>query len=194
MKLLGLKPPDWKVARWLGALLILGLLLLSLRGVGQSPPAVPASTGQVASPPASDAADPVAVEERSLSASLESVLSQIEGAGRVSVRVSLAAGNSRKYAADTTTDKTTTVEKDSGGGTRTTTQDNVQQKVDLANNAPVTVQVSRPEVNGVLVVASGAGNAAVREELAQAAAAALGLPLYQVVVLPSAPVAGNGGA
>ncbi len=192
MNILNLKPPAWKVARWLGFLLIVGVLLLTLRGSGQPARTAlsPLNPGTPAAPAlASGTADPVAAEEAALGRSLEAILGQIAGVGRVTVDVALASSDRRSYAIDTTTNRTTTTEKDQGGGARTTAQDSVQDKVVLARDSggdnPVVVQVSRPEVRGVLVVAEGAASALVRAEIGQAVAAALAVPLYRVVVVPA---------
>jgi stage III sporulation protein AG len=205
LRILNLKPPDWRKVRVLAVLLVAGVLMLTLRlpGGGGSPggprPAAPAHAPAAAGPaqpaPAQRAGavptDPVAAQEEEMDRSLEAILSRVAGAGEVRVAVSLAGGEERRFAADSTTSRTTTTEK--GGATnRTTTQDSVQDRVVLAQrgsgggDAPVTAQVLRPQVRGVLVVAGGAASPAVRAELSQAVAAAADVPLYRVVVLPAA--------
>lgn len=202
-QLWNLKPPDWKKVRILGILLVAGLLLLTLRFPGGAPtvsgtlshPPLAASAavnpGQGAASVATAAgSDAIAAEQSAFDAQLAAILGRIAGAGQVYVDVSLAGGQVRRYARDTTTSRSSTTEKDASTN-RTTTQESVQDQVVLAHDgssggdAPVTAQLLRPEVRGVLVLATGAGSPAVRSEIAQAAAAAAGVPAFRVVVLPA---------
>lgn len=201
-KLLNLKAPDWKKVRVLGILLLAGILLLSLRlpGGGRGPSHLPAAASPATAPPhkatqpqAAVPADPVAAQEAAMDRSLARILSRVAGAGTVHVAVSLAGGEARRFAQDSTTSRTTTTERGGSGGgatNRDTTQTSVQDQIVLARDgtaggqAPVTAQILQPEVRGVLVVATGATSATVRAEISQAAAAAAGIPLYRVVVLP----------
>ena len=46
------------------------------------------------------------------------------------------------------------------------------------------VEETAPELTGVLVVAEGANNAAIQEQLMRAVSALLQIPLHQVMVVP----------
>jgi len=98
---------------------------------------------------------------------LEGALSQVEGAGEVTVVLTLSGGPRRVLAQDgsarqsgeETQRETTTVLASKGSGTQET----------------VTLQELGPSYQGALVVASGAGDPMVRLELTQAVSALTGL-------------------
>jgi stage III sporulation protein AG len=188
-----LKAPDRKTARWLAVLLAAGLGLLLVRPQPRpaaAPGRAPAAAGGAggASGAAAQPSDPVAAEEDALSRSLAALLGEVPGAGRVWVHVTLSGTDSQRLATDTTSTKTTTTERDNQGGTRTVVEETNTDKVVLGHSgsgdAPVPVQTTRPQVVGVLVVAAGASDPAVRAALTQAVAVGLGIPAYRVAVLP----------
>jgi len=152
-------------------------------------------------PPGTPGAAALEEWQTALEVRLSSVLSRIAGAGRVTVWVTLAAGPELVPLSQETVHTTLTDERDAGGGTRTVRDEErtVQVVTDGgtssalgagAGGRPLLEQVLAPRVAGVLVIAEGAGDPRVRAQLAAAAAAALGLPVHRVVVLPAA--AGGG--
>jgi stage III sporulation protein AG len=176
-----LKRPEWKTAAWMAALLGVGLLLLL-----QRPAAAP---GRGAADPAPAAAPsgggPLGREEAQLSAQLTSALGRIVGAGRVTAQVDLQSGAQTEYATDAQDSNSVTSDTASGGGAQTTTQKTTNTQVVMASSgSPVVSGMRGPVVSGVLVVASGASNPVVAQELAQAAQALTGAPLYRITVLP----------
>jgi stage III sporulation protein AG len=122
-------------------------------------------------------------------AGLTEVLGQIAGAGEVSVRVYLGSGPRYEYAQKTSTNARTTEEKDQAGGVRTITERDEGQEVTVVRNdsirkeEPIILVRHEPEIRGVLVLATGAGDSAVREALSLAVQTALGLPAHRVEVL-----------
>ncbi|MBC7766118.1 MAG: stage III sporulation protein AG [Hyphomonadaceae bacterium] len=115
---------------------------------------------------------------------LESILSQIKGAGQVSVMVHLIGGKEIVTASDLKKGETVTEEKDSGGGLRKVTQTDTEQKVVMTGSqaAPVVVKELEPMVQGVIVLSDGASDPAVKEALHEAAKTVLGIPAYKVQV------------
>jgi stage III sporulation protein AG len=117
---------------------------------------------------------------------LAGVLTQIQGAGRVTVSVSLEAGPAIEVVSDLRTEQTKTTEKAQDGSTRQTeTTSNSQQHLlskGGTSDAPVVAKQSRPLIAGVIVVAEGAWNAEVRERLQKAAYVKLGIPANKVQV------------
>lgn len=172
---------------------VLGLLLILVANTwpkneatpAPAQPVSPAKT-QVKSTPTSD----VASLENWLELRLSQVLQQIDGIGDVSVSVTLASGPEYQYAVNQKTDKREITEKDERGGTRTTTERNedgqlvLVQQVDTGKQQPLVVKEMRPLIKGVLVVATGARDARVREELTHAVQTVLDIPAYKIKVLP----------
>jgi stage III sporulation protein AG len=176
-----LRRPEWKTAAWMAALLGAGLILLL-----QRPAAAPArGAGDPGAPSAAAPAGPLQAEEAALSAELSAALGRIAGAGTVSVQVHLQSGGRTQYATDEQDSDAVTSDEGSGAGAQTTTQTTKSTQVVMASSgAPVVADVGAPVVSGVLVVASGAANPVVAEELAEAAQALSGAPLYRITVLP----------
>lgn len=185
-----LKAPQWKTAAWMGALLVAGLILLL-----QRPAAAPSRAASAGLPSTSSAApsgadsagsaDPLSGEEEAMAARLSAALGRIAGAGAVSVDVRLAAGPTTRFATDAQDSNAVTSETGTGAGAQTTTQTTTStQVVTGAAGAPVVEGVQSAQVAGVLVVASGATDPVVAAELARAAQALTGAPLYRITVLP----------
>lgn len=132
----------------------------------------------------------IAKTEEMLNRRLEEMLSRIEGAGEVKASVNLASTTEMEYAINTTTSNRKTDEKDRQGGSRTITEVNDNGQLVLlresegSKEAPVVVREIKPEVRGVLVVASGAANPLVKSNLIQALQVYLDIPVHRVVVLP----------
>lgn len=119
---------------------------------------------------------------------LERILGQIQGAGKVSVNISLASGPTYEYATNVMANSKTTKEE-VNGGSRVIDESIEEGKLVItrgqnSNEAPVVIREQKPEVQGVLVVAEGAGNPNVRMELGRAVETALGISSYQVHVVP----------
>jgi stage III sporulation protein AG len=172
-----LKPRDKTLIRYLILAVAVGLLLMSLRSLGS-----PGSPQPAAAAPA-PARGALEAEEATLSSDLAAILSQVAGAGSVRVRVALGASDRQVYAVDHTTDSTTTQGAAAGAQPASTQTQSSERTVTVGNGA-LPVEVRGARVDSVLVVASGASDPAVAAALARAAAAALGVPLYEVVVLP----------
>lgn len=181
-----------------GGLLILGLVGVALLGWGNlwgatgGSPAATAPTkteaGRAAEEPAVGAArsQEYAAE---VQRTLEETLAEVAGAGQVSVRVFLGSGPRYEYARRTSGDTRTTQETDRAGTSRVTSEEHDEGEVTLVKgqgdteDQPVVVVTHLPEVEGVLVVASGASDPSVRQELSQAVTTALHLPAHRVRVL-----------
>ncbi|AEG61295.1 hypothetical protein [Desulforamulus ruminis] len=176
-----------------GALLGVGLILWGASGkdpAGQTlPPSVQqkTSTDQPQNIQQSPDKRAMAAEEEYLANKIRDMLQQVEGAGDVQVTVRLESSTQTEYAINTTTGKKTTQERDQSGGTRTLTEDtDTGQLVLVTRNGEETPVLSReiaPEVAGVLVVARGAGDPAVKAELFRATQVALGIEPQKVIVM-----------
>jgi len=118
------------------------------------------------------------------------VLGQIRGAGTVVVSVSVGSGPETVVAANRSESVRQTEERDAtSGGTRiteehSTTVQPVMARQVTAGDGPVVTRVVAPEVEGVLVVASGASNPAVRAEIFRAVQILFNVAPHRVQVLP----------
>ncbi|MHB8758178.1 MAG: stage III sporulation protein AG [Bacillota bacterium] len=199
-KLLGLKPGQLKVSSRIILLLLLGLALILAGTLFNRPK--PSSS----EPTASDTPQTVTVAgalddpkgyaeyEKYLNAELERVLSLIDGAGRVTVSVTLESGPRYDYAMNENTTERNTEEKDKSGGSRLITEivrslQMVLTRQGTGPEKPVLRQIERPVVRGVLVVAPGAADSRVRARLTEAVQTFLSIPAHRVQVVPKS----NGG-
>lgn len=180
---------DSKVARRWAAIGVGGVVLVLLASIFSSGPATPAVGTAAPSPAparvAPNPSDTLIAYETSLDEEVAQALSDVLGAGRVRVSITLQGSPAKRYAQNTSTQSGVTRQTDAQGGTETqTTSQTSRTLASGSGSAPVLTQEIGPEVVGVLVVASGASNPLVRDDLFQAATTLLGVPGYKVMVLP----------
>lgn len=101
---------------------------------------------------------------------LEETLSCIEGAGKVRVLITLRESESRVVEKDKVEENSDTVERDSTGGTRSVMEQKEDGRTVFApdaagQNVPYVVKTTAPVVEGVVVVAQGADNSLVKQEI-----------------------------
>lgn len=121
--------------------------------------------------------------QNELEQKLVKILSQIEGAGTVDVMVTFESSEEIHPAYNTNSTTETTKEKDSQGGERTTTTSSENKTmITSTSEGPVVVKTSEAKVKGVLVVASGATDAAVKEKLYKAVQTSLQVSGHQVEI------------
>lgn len=163
----------------------LGVILLIAGGVFDSIPQ-PVKSG------VTDTPKPVQSVSRSYEEALEGklahLLSQVKGAGTVSVNIILESSGSIEHAKNIVKETKTIQEKDNSGGIRTTTEAKESEQVLISREGgadrPVTVREHKPVIKGVLVVADGAQDSSVKANLTRAVETGLGIPSYKVTVLP----------
>ena len=191
LQLWNLKAPEWKTAAWLGGLLVVGLILLTARPAG-----APTKASTASAPEAPTVrADPLAAEESAMAQDLAAALGRVAGAGDVTVRVRLASGPTTVYVSNDQDTESTTSETSSGGGLQTTVQRSTShQLAGTTGSVPPVVTVQAPQIQSVLVVATGASSPLVQMRLAAAAQAATGIPLFRITVLPAGGGTGDGRA
>lgn len=115
------------------------------------------------------------------------ILSQIKGAGKVSIMITLKTGSEIIPAKDETISDKTTNEKDNEGGTRTINEQSTSDKVVFMNeqggtSKPFVLKEINPEIKGVIIVAEGAKDARVKLELTEAVQTVLDVPAYRISV------------
>lgn len=177
-----------------GLLLLVGVALMTYGRIFRAEnPANPTPPGRevAARAPAAargQAQGPLAVYEEALAARLEGVLTAVQGAGEVDVTVTLESSPTSVVAVDQSRDTTTTQENDGQGGVRTTTTENLKTTTvtqrGTSSDQPLVLREEAAKVAGVLVVADGAAEPAVREMLTRAVTTNLKIPANRVLVVP----------
>ena len=132
----------------------------------------------------------VPAEEVNLSDSAASVLEQqlartlmqVKGAGNVTVQITLSNSGRKEYARDVQRTERAT-------GETTELQEHQTTVQQAGKEGALLITEYMPEICGVLIVADGAGQAVVQEQMLQAAATLLQISTEQIIVLQ-----GKGGA
>ncbi len=122
--------------------------------------------------------------ERDLENKLQTTLSRMNGVGQVVVSVSLFSGLKSNYARNENVTKRTSKETDKASGTRETTEvtENNQLVMPSGTTQPVMVMEERPQVAGVLVIAEGAKDPRIKEEIHTALKILLDIPATKITV------------
>ncbi len=166
---------DWsKWSRYLLAIVVCIGLLALIWPMGKSQPA------KVAVPSSSNSLNQV---KENMSQELQSILSQVEGAGQVGVSITLSSNGSKNYARNSKNEIRETSEQDRNGGDRNIREENMSSDIAVSGSSALLVEEKAPEILGVLVVAEGAGDAAVKEQLTDATATLLNVSPHQVRVV-----------
>ncbi len=176
---LGIKGERKKQVKLLLAALLLGVVMMSFGSCE-----TPGVAGKQAEDSAPAEKFTTADEEEKLEEKLQPVLAKIRGVGDVSVSVTLASGSRTEYAVNASTTVNTTKESDADGGEKNTTQSSSNDTIVFKDNdeTPVVVQESRPQVQGVLIVAEGGDDTAVRSQITAAVSALLDIPVHKITV------------
>ena len=122
---------------------------------------------------------------KALEDSLVRVLSETAGVGKTEVAITVKnSGESILYVQkNTSTSKVT--ENDSAGGSRVSEEENVEESVIYTDDGaqPFVVDGKMPEIQGVIVVAEGAGDINVVVDITDAVSALLGISINKIKVL-----------
>lgn len=121
-----------------------------------------------------------------LEGKLKKMLESVRGLGEVEVMITLEASEERIVEKDMTAERSQTEEQDSAGGTRTVSSSNTGYQTVYQENdqgSPFVVKTLTPKVEGVLVVAEGAGKGNMTSEITQIAQALFGVEAHKVKVL-----------
>ncbi|KMT21345.1 stage III sporulation protein AG [Clostridium cylindrosporum] len=126
--------------------------------------------------------------EEKLKRDLADSLIQIQGVGKVDVMIYFQGSSESIPAVNSTDTNKKTDEKDKEGGTRTITESSKTSTVvtagDSSGNKALIVKEIRPSIGGVMIVAEGAVNSSIKEEVTNAVKTLLNLPANKVVVSP----------
>jgi stage III sporulation protein AG len=126
-------------------------------------------------------------DSSTLKRELETILSQVSGAGRVTVMITYESGKESVPATDVKRTDNTTNEKDTSGGTRDITDNDFESKVvyeeQQGTKKPVILKEIQPKVKGAVIVADGADDPVVRENICNAARVLLDVELHKIQVI-----------
>lgn len=127
----------------------------------------------------------IAALEKSLEEKIATNLKSISGVGETKVMVTYQAGLWKEYARNGSTTKRTSKETDKEGGVRETEEITENNTLVLAgNNGPVLMVERRPEVAGVLIIAQGASNPKIKEQIFESVKTLLGIQPSKISVVP----------
>jgi stage III sporulation protein AG len=101
---------------------------------------------------------------------LAEILSQIDGAGSVSVMITYYSSSQKDIAYETKT------------ASREDKSESEDKKAVMSDGEPMVIKEVYPKVKGVIVTAQGAGETAVRSEIFEAVAAALDVPAHRICI------------
>lgn len=125
------------------------------------------------------------VEE--LESRLKRILSSVEGAGEVEVMVTLRASEEKVIEMERQTNVSSNHEEDAQGGSRTVKSSEANPKVvyytDGSVSDPYVIKVKVPEIEGVLVVAQGAGRGTMDRTISGIVQTLFGVEAHRVKVV-----------
>ena len=119
---------------------------------------------------------------------LEGVLSQMAGVGDVTVMITLQSSAEKVVEKDVEAQSETVTESDSQGGTRTTQNSShgeatVYDGDGSQEQAPYISKELSPQVEGVVVIASGGDNAVVKQNITEAVQALFGIDTHKIRIM-----------
>ena len=134
-----------------------------------------------------DTADSSEEYERQLEQRLREILSQMEGVGKVRVMITLKSSRELVVEKEQPYLRSSTNENDSQGGNRLVSQleseDNTVYRTDGSVSEPYVVKTLPPQVEGVVVVAEGAGSGTVNRTIVEMVQALFGVEAHKVKVV-----------
>lgn len=123
-------------------------------------------------------------KEPAMENALKEILQTISGVGKVEVFITYQDYGKVIVEKDESTSEELVQETDSSGGTRTTTTvQNERQTVYGRGEEPYIIQELLPTVEGVLVVAQGAGNTSVKKQIQETIEALFGLDAHKISIM-----------
>ena len=126
----------------------------------------------------------VSEREYSLEVELKEILQKISGVGRTEVFITYEDEGKIIVEKHESVSEELIEEADSSGGTRTTTSTR-NEKATVYGNAeePYVIQELSPTIKGILVVAEGGGNMAVKKQIQETIEALFGLDSHKISIM-----------
>lgn len=124
--------------------------------------------------------------DTSLEQNLKGILETIQGVGKVKVFINYSESSETVAMFNENSKTSTTEETDTSGGKRVIEQKDTQKDIVYQENdgdkVPITQKTVQPKIEGAIITAEGAGNAAIKANIIQAVEAATGLPTHKIQV------------
>ena len=125
--------------------------------------------------------------ENYLQNKLETILTKVDGVGKVHVVITLKTTSEKVIASDRDDSSENVEETDSSGGARTShstnsTITNIYSN-DGSGNTPYVTMENMPEVEGIIIVAEGGGDGTIASNITSAVEALLNVPAHKIKVL-----------
>lgn len=124
---------------------------------------------------------------RQLEQRLRETLSQMEGVGQVRVMITLKSSQELVVEKEQPYLRSSTTESDAQGGSRTVnqfeTEENTVYRTDAGASEPYVIKTLPPRVEGVVVVAEGAGSGTVNRTIVELVQALFGVEAHKVKVV-----------
>lgn len=123
----------------------------------------------------------------SMEKKLEEALSDMAGVGEVRVVITMASSTEKVVEKEQPVNRSNTAEIDSQGGSRNVNTvemgDTTVYSTQSGESIPYVVKVMQPKVEGVMVVAQGAGNGSVNKNITEAIQALFGIEAHKIKVV-----------
>lgn len=171
-------PSSWLNSKK-GRLFIVIIICLGLIALLWSPASQSDSTSEQFAQHRADRSVTGSIKQE-LQTELAAILAEIDGAGSVEVSVTLSSKGIKTYATNDRDERRQTDES----GRSTTIEESSTRDVAVSSGNPLLLEERMPEILGVLVVADGAGNPQVKENLTDATATLLNISPHRVTVMP----------
>lgn len=119
---------------------------------------------------------------------LEKSLLYIEGAGQVKVLITLQESEQRVLARDGTESISETTEEDAAGGNRRVTESRIEKKTiytvdERGQDVPYVIKTITPSVKGVVVIAQGADQPEVRQNIIEAIQVLFDIDMNKITIV-----------
>ena len=115
---------------------------------------------------------------------LINILEKMEGVGKVAVKINFESDEVKVPAYESTTQTSTTEEEDNGGGTRVNEQTNESTSIVKSDDEPYILKTNKPNIIGIAVVAEGASDKKVKQDIEKIICNIYNLPINKVNVYP----------
>ncbi len=118
---------------------------------------------------------------------IENILSAVEGVGKVDVMVTMASSEEKIALKDEENTQDATQERDRNGGSRLQSNSSLQEETILVQQEdgeePYIVEIQSPKIEGIVVVAQGAGSGNIDTEIIEAIVALFPVEAHKIKVM-----------